>query len=101
MSDCFDHELDAYESQEQSYLQGDDTYNRGGGGYRRSHRLPDPLHFHDFYRDVKFEAFTEKAYLIQFKSGDKCWVAKSLCRNKTKDSVCIWRGATLKPIKEK
>ena len=100
MSDCFDHGMDAYESQEQAYLGGDDTFSRGRGS-GRSYRLPDPLYFHNIYRDVKFEGETEKAYLIQFTDGNKCWVAKSLCRCKQKDSIYIWRGITLTPIKEK
>lgn len=96
MSDCFDHEMDAWESQAHDSLYGDGD---GGRSYNRS-RERDPLHYHNKYMDISIEATTEKAYLIKFNDGDKCWVAKKLCKKLEKDSVYIWHGVKLTPIKE-
>lgn len=68
------------------------------GNYRIIQR--NPLYYHNYYSSIHLEAETDRAFLIQFNGGEKCWVAKTLCKKLTKDSVYIWNKATLKPIKE-
>ena len=96
MSDCFDHEMDAWESQAQASMYGDSTESYSSNrSYSRN-----PRYYHKLFLGISIEAKTDKAYLIKFASEEKAWVAKSLCKELTESSVYIWEGATITPIKE-
>ena len=99
MCDIVNQEMDAWNSQEQASMYGDSTEsyrpNRSQRNYDRN-----PLYYHNYYADISVEAKTEKAYLIKFNDSDKAWVAKKLCKKLTDNSVYIWKGATITPIKE-
>lgn len=84
MSDCFDHECDAYDD---DYNRNGDTFYDGGwdNGYipymsrgRGKTFISDPLKYHS---EINYclEAETEKAYLIHY-DGMEVWVPKSICR---------------------
>lgn len=69
------------------------------GNYSCSYSI-DHLHYHTFYDGITVEVTTDKAYLIKFDGGDKCWVAKRLCKKLKENSVYIWKQAELNPIEE-
>jgi len=69
------------------------------GNYAISQK--NPTHYHDYYDGISIVATTEKAYLIAFKDGNKCWVAKKLCKKVEATSVYIWERAKLTPINKK
>ena len=89
MSDTFDHWEDAYNN----------SWAMDADGYDGSNMEYDPLYYHTLCREIEVTQKTEKAYLIKFKNGSECWVAKKLCESLTDDSVYIWSKAILTPIK--
>ena len=75
---------------------GDDRMDYDGPAPRR--RPVNPLYYHNFYDNIRLEAKTPRAYLIEFSDGTQCWVAKKLCKKLTDTSVYIWYKTTLKPV---
>ena len=77
MSDCFDHELDAWESydQEQDY-----SPHRKARGYSdRDDFIKDPLYYYDLvYFEEKVHE-TDKALLLTV-HGNDVWIPKALCK---------------------
>jgi len=76
MSDCFDHALDAYESQG-AYWDGSDQ--RGPDiGY--SETLCNPLHYFTKMKFVSVIRETDKAQLIEIREHVEIWFPKSVCK---------------------
>lgn len=82
MSDCFDHMADAFDSYDRSM-------DEGFGN--SSSFVADKLFFHKKIEFIKIEKETEKAYLFRLSDIEGVWVAKSLCRNMTKNTVYVHR----------
>jgi len=78
MSDCFDHECDAWD---QRIIMEFDGNEDSTTGYN-------PDYYHAWINIQKIIKETEKAYLILF-SGAEIWVAKSLIRDKKDDSIFV------------
>lgn len=113
MSDCFDHEADAWDDicfNEERYMDEDAEFDGYFGPKRRSSRRsgyrptpfhPDPLYYHTRFEFHSIKAETDKAYLIEFSAtrGVPKWVPKSCCKGMTvgktgAGQVYIWRPAT-------
>lgn len=100
MSDCFDHEVDAWESRD--WETGEDI-DHSWYGYKRTKSKfdwkpkeskpfkPDPLYYHTKIRHYGIELETEKAYLlIIYINGNTQWIPKKLCRFLTEDTVYVY-----------
>lgn len=113
MSDCFDHEADAWDDicfNEERYMDEDAEFDgyfgpkrRGSrrSGYRPTPFHPDPLYYHTRVKFAGIKAETDKAYLFELSKtkGVPKWVPKSCCRRLEKEEdgsghVYIWRPAT-------
>lgn len=98
MSDCFDHALDAYESQG-AYWDGSD---QRGPSFGFGLTEPNPLFYFTKMSYVSIVAETEKAHLIELRDNVEVWFPKSLCKewdfeNKT---VYIYTKVLKKNVKE-
>lgn len=92
MSDCFDHAVEAFESQ----YWGNSDFTSPSSSYfedNSSNFKKDKNYYHRKIKaKVAFE--TEKAYLLENKKG-KFWVAKKLCRKVRDNSLLIHKSAQL------
>lgn len=84
MSDCFDHELDAWEQYlSDEYPEDDDgstSFQSNGSYTRKSEFVVDPNYYHE---DIAFTALkreTDKAYLIT-RCGIDLWIPKKIVRS--------------------
>lgn len=79
MSDCFDHGLDAVESEIQWVCFGEGPEPDYNSKFSKSNYDIDPLYYH-----IKIKAFiqqeTERAFKIRYED-DEIWIPKSICRN--------------------
>lgn len=96
MSDCFDHAMDAWESQ----CNYDYVDAHGGDGYGGS--PPDPLFY---FLETPYECIVEereKAVNLKMCNSAYIWVPKSLCREWDKENrrVYIHKEFIVKKMKE-
>ncbi len=99
MSDCFDHEMDAWESQEQEQLWGEtrgprpreirkplyENYSHDRDDFRG-----DPLYYHTKVRIHGIIRKSDKAYLFQLPEGEELWIPISLCKELEEESVYVY-----------
>lgn len=88
MSDCFNHALDAFESQ---YWEVERYCKSSNSNFQYN-----SLFYHTKYKEIKLITQTDKAYLFKTLKGS-FWIPKSLCRKyePKKKSVYIWNKADI------
>lgn len=82
MSDCFDHEADAYDQWSMGYYRLDNAYTytgrRGSAKSGKTYSKPDPLFYHKQIVCAFIRA-TEYSHLIEYE-GVEFWIPKKICR---------------------
>ena len=87
MSDCFDHEMDAWDSYDRSMDEG----FVGGGRPRGRPFIANPLYYHREFSFTVLVNETDKAYeLVLSKVIKPVWVPKSICRQMDKQRKTVW-----------
>jgi hypothetical protein len=89
MSDCFDHEVEAYESLDRAIDEGFQwgaarKYQSGSAEFQRDRNF-----YHTRLKIKGIIRATDKAYLFKLSKGLGVWVPKSVCRRLRKRSVLI------------
>jgi hypothetical protein len=96
MSDCFDHELDAFECSSRDDPDGGYNSNDPCVGHSQEFQR-NPLFYHTKVSITGICKETDKAYMLECARG-RFWVPKSLCRKLREHSVYIFNKFSPKYI---
>jgi len=88
MSDCFDHEVDAWESLDRAFEEG----YRFGGRSRTRYAAPAPIDHLFYHKEIEFESIVRNdgyRYLVNLYGDTGVWVPIKICRSVGKRTMFV------------